>query len=41
MEDNRVDLPTEGKPIIHTRALPNLLTSKPYPFGPLPAGSNN
>jgi hypothetical protein len=29
MEDNRVDLPTEGKPIIQTLAFPNLDTSKP------------
>ena len=26
IEERRVDLPTEGKPIIQTLALPNLLT---------------
>lgn len=38
IEDKRVDLPTEGNPIIQTLALPNLLTSNPYPFAPLPVG---
>jgi len=38
IEDSKVDFPTEGNPIIQTLALPNLLTSKPYPFAPLVAG---
>lgn len=32
--DNNVDLPTEGKPIIQTLALPTLYTSKPSDFPP-------
>ena len=30
----RVDLPTDGKPIMPTLASPDLETSKPYPPGP-------
>ena len=33
-----VDFPTEGKPIMQTLALPNLLTSKPSPLPPLVLG---
>jgi hypothetical protein len=29
-----VDLPTEGNPIIATRASPDFSTSKPSPFSP-------
>ncbi len=36
-----VDLPTDGKPIMHTLALPNRLTSKPYPLPSLVLGSSN
>lgn len=42
MLERRVDLPTEGKPIIQTRAFPKRLTSKPSPaLAPLDEGSRS
>lgn len=41
IDDNNVDFPTDGKPIIQTLALPNRLTSKPYPLPSLDLGSSN
>ncbi len=38
---NNFNLPTDGKPIIQTLALPNLLTSKPYPLPSFDFGSSN
>ena len=39
---SRVDLPTEGKPIMATRASPDLSTSNPSPFSPFfPVGSSS
>ena len=39
---SRVDFPTEGKPIMATRASPDLSTSNPSPFSPFfPVGSSS